>query len=121
MGEFLGLLRSGAYGAVRGLNKAVQIGVLALLPGMVNAETVTVVALGDSLTAGFGLPEGEGFVPVLQDWLTAQGIDAEVVNAGVSGDTTAGGLARIDWALTPEADAMIVALGGNDLLRGIPP
>ncbi|MEM7643225.1 MAG: GDSL-type esterase/lipase family protein, partial [Pseudomonadota bacterium] len=47
--------------------------------------------------------------------------DAEVVNAGVSGDTTAGGLARIDWALTPEADAMIVALGGNDLLRGIPP
>ncbi|MEM8849098.1 MAG: arylesterase [Pseudomonadota bacterium] len=88
---------------------------------MASAETVTVVALGDSLTAGFGLPEGQGFVPVLQEWLQAQGIDAEVVNAGVSGDTTAGGLARIDWALTPEADAMIVALGGNDLLRGIPP
>ncbi|MEM8824193.1 MAG: GDSL-type esterase/lipase family protein [Pseudomonadota bacterium] len=114
-------LCSWAYGARTKLNKAVQISVLAVVPSLAAAEPVTVVALGDSLTAGFGLPEGQGFVPVLQDWLTAQGIDAEVVNAGVSGDTTAGGLARIDWALTPDADAMIVALGGNDLLRGISP
>ncbi|MEL6585735.1 MAG: arylesterase, partial [Pseudomonadota bacterium] len=85
------------------------------------AEPVTIVALGDSLTAGYGLAEADGFVPQLQAWLTGQGVDAQVVNAGVSGDTTAGGLARLDWALTPETDAMIVALGGNDLLRGLPP
>ena len=83
------------------------------------AEPVTLVALGDSLTAGYGLPQEEGFVPQLQAWLTAQGQDVVVVNAGVSGDTTAGGLARLDWSLTPEVDAMIVTLGGNDLLRGI--
>ena len=85
------------------------------------AEPVTVVALGDSLTAGYGLPQEEGFVPQLQAWLTAQGQDVVVVNAGVSGDTTAGGLARLDWSLTPDVDAMIVTLGGNDLLRGIDP
>ncbi|MEM7491191.1 MAG: arylesterase [Pseudomonadota bacterium] len=121
MGKLLGRMCSGAYGAAAKLNKAVQIAALTLLPAWAAAEPVTVVALGDSLTAGYGLPAEQGFVPVLQDWLDAQGIEAEVVNAGVSGDTTAGGLARIDWALTPEADAMIVALGGNDLLRGIPP
>lgn len=80
-----------------------------------------VVALGDSLTAGYGLSPDEGFVPQLQRWLDAQGAEATVVNAGVSGDTTAGALARIDWALTPGAKAMIVTLGGNDLLRGLPP
>lgn len=85
------------------------------------AEPVTVVALGDSLTAGYGLPEGEGFVPQLQAWLSARGEDAQVINAGVSGDTTAGGLSRLDWSLTPETDALIVALGGNDLLRGLDP
>jgi acyl-CoA thioesterase-1 len=82
---------------------------------------VTIVALGDSLTQGYGLPQAEGLVPQLQDWLRAQGLDATVINAGVSGDTTAGGLARVDWTLTPEVDAMIVALGGNDFLRGIDP
>lgn len=80
-----------------------------------------VVALGDSLTAGYGLSPDEGFVPQLQRWLDAHGAEATVVNAGVSGDTTAGALARIDWALTPGAKAMIVSLGGNDLLRGLPP
>lgn len=80
-----------------------------------------VVALGDSLTAGYGLAEGEGFVPQLQAWLAANGSDAVVVNAGVSGDTTAGGLSRLDWALDPGADALIVTLGGNDMLRGLPP
>ena len=80
-----------------------------------------VVALGDSLTAGYGLSPDEGFVPQLQRWLDAHGAAAVIVNAGVSGDTTAGALARIDWALTPGAKAMIVTLGGNDLLRGLPP
>lgn len=85
------------------------------------AEPVTLVALGDSLTQGYGLPQGEGLVPQLQRWLDDQGSPATVINAGVSGDTTAGGLARLDWTLTPDVDAMIVTLGGNDLLRGIDP
>ncbi|WP_245622436.1 arylesterase [Litoreibacter arenae] len=85
------------------------------------AEPVTIAALGDSLTQGYGLPAEDGFVPQLQAWLTAQGADVNLVNAGVSGDTTAGGLSRIDWTLTPEVDSVIVALGGNDVLRGLPP
>ncbi len=93
----------------------------ALPPGAARAETVTVAALGDSLTQGYGLPQGEGLVPQLQAWLDAAGADVQVLNAGVSGDTTAGGLSRVGWTLTPEVDAMIVALGGNDFLRGIDP
>ncbi|CUK01513.1 Esterase TesA precursor [Ruegeria denitrificans] len=85
------------------------------------AEQVVIAALGDSLTQGYGLPEQDGFVPQLDRWLQAQGVDVRLINAGVSGDTTAGGAARVDWTLTPEVDGMIVALGGNDLLRGIDP
>ena len=85
------------------------------------AAKLTLLALGDSLTAGFGLPPEQGFVPQLQEWLATQGQDVTVSNAGVSGDTTAGGLSRADWTLTPEVDALILALGGNDLLRGIDP
>ena len=93
-----------------------------LLGGAAMAEPVTIVALGDSLTAGYGLADpSQGFVPQLEAWLKARGADVVVQNAGVSGDTTAGGLARIGWALGPEADAVIVTLGGNDLLRGIDP
>ncbi len=97
------------------------IAVLAL-SSSVFAEPVTIVALGDSLTAGYGLSDqSQGFVPVLEGWLKAKGHDVAVQNAGVSGDTTAGGLARIGWALGPDADALIVTLGGNDLLRGLDP
>ena len=85
------------------------------------AEPVTIAALGDSLTQGFGLPEADGFVPQMQRWLAAQGVEAKLINAGVSGDTTQGGLSRVGWTLTDEVDGMIVALGGNDLLRGIFP
>lgn len=88
---------------------------------LAQAETVTVAALGDSLTQGYGLPQADGFVPQLQTWLADQGADVNVINAGVSGDTTAGGLSRVGWTLTPEVDAMIVALGGNDYLRGLDP
>ncbi|QUJ76633.1 arylesterase [Sulfitobacter albidus] len=95
--------------------------VLGLMPVAAVAETVTIAALGDSLTQGYGLPAEDGLVPQLEDWLTAQGVDVALINAGVSGDTTAGGLARVGWTLTPEVDAMIVALGGNDLLRGLDP
>ena len=97
------------------------IAVLAL-SSSVFAEPVTIVALGDSLTAGYGLgDQSQGFVPVMEGWLKAKGLDVVVQNAGVSGDTTAGGLARIGWALGPDADALIVTLGGNDLLRGLDP
>ncbi len=85
------------------------------------ADPVSVVAFGDSLTAGYGLPPDEGFVPQLQGWLTDHGAEVTVQNAGVSGDTTAGALARIDWTLSGPVDVMIVTLGGNDLLRGLPP
>lgn len=85
------------------------------------AEPVTLLAFGDSLTQGYGLDPEDGFVSQLQDWLTAEGAEVEVINGGVSGDTTAGGAARIGWSLTDEIDAVMVALGGNDLLRGIDP
>lgn len=89
--------------------------------GFAQADNITVAALGDSLTQGYGLPAEDGFVPQLQAWLTEQGQDVTLINAGVSGDTTAGGLSRVGWTLTEDVDAMIVALGGNDLLRGIAP
>ena len=107
------------YGVARRLGK-MTAGLL-LLTTPVMADEVTVLALGDSLTQGFGLPAADGFVPQLQRWLEAQGIEATLINAGVSGDTTAGGAARVAWSLTPEVDAMIVTLGANDMLRGLDP
>ena len=108
------------YGALRGMGK-----ILAVLGALVSpawaGEPVTVLALGDSLTQGYGLPEADGFVPQMRNLLQDQGVEVELINAGVSGDTTAGGAARVDWSLTSEVDAMIVTLGGNDLLRGIDP
>ncbi len=89
------------------------------LPGL--AEPVTLLAVGDSLTQGYGLPAKLGFVPQLERWLNEQGAEVTVVNGGVSGDTSAGGASRIGWALTPQIDAVMVTLGGNDLLRGIDP
>jgi acyl-CoA thioesterase-1 len=102
---------------------SLALGALALVSvAQAQAEPLKIVALGDSLTHGYGLPPEEGFVPQLDTWLAAQGKpDIEVINAGVSGDTTAGGLARFDWSVSGGADALIVALGGNDLLRGLPP
>ena len=94
---------------------------LALCAAPAWAEEVVIAALGDSLTQGYGLSAEQGFVPQLQGWLEDRGHDVRLVNAGVSGDTTAGGLARVGWTLTEDVDAMIVALGGNDLLRGLPP
>ncbi|MCK0172237.1 arylesterase [Aliiroseovarius sp. S1123] len=85
------------------------------------AETTKILALGDSLTAGYGLPQGEGFVPQLEAALIEHGLVVQIVNAGVSGDTSAGGAARLDWILTDDIDVALVALGGNDMLRGISP
>ena len=112
------------YGAPRMFRNITLALALALpLPALTTPAQAepTIVALGDSLTAGYGLPEGDGLVPQLNAWLAAQGSTATVLNAGVSGDTSAGGLSRLDWSLTPETDALIVTLGGNDLLRGLPP
>ncbi|WP_184566118.1 arylesterase [Sulfitobacter undariae] len=97
------------------------MGILMMCAGMAQADEVVIAALGDSLTQGYGLPQADGFVPQLQNWLDGQGAEARLINAGVSGDTTAGGLARVGWTLEPEVDAMIVTLGGNDLLRGLDP
>ncbi len=107
----------GARAALR--NLALALGLLVACAGAAAAE-VRILAFGNSLTQGFGLPEEQGFVPQLEDWLRAHGApDVTVINAGVSGDTSAGGLARIDWALGDDVDGVIVALGGNDLLRGL--
>lgn len=90
----------------------------AVLPAM--AETRLMV-LGDSLVAGYGLPPGQGFPAQLQRSLTATGHQVTVLDAGVSGDTTAGGVARLDWSLGDNPQAVIIVLGGNDMLRGLPP
>src|SRR5580700_1484736 len=87
----------------------------------VMAKTPEILAFGDSLTAGFGLAPDASFPTRLEAKLRADGIEARVVNAGVSGDTTAGGLARLDWALTDKPDLVILELGANDALRGIDP
>lgn len=113
-----GFLSSLGYGVIRRLRNLA----LVFLTTGAAAEPATLVALGDSLTQGYGLSVDEGFVPQLQAWLDGQGIAVTVINAGVSGDTTAGGLARVGWTLgAGDVDAMIVALGGNDFLRGLDP
>ena len=88
-------------------------------PGM--ARVPEILAFGDSLTAGLGLPTEGTFPSRLEARLNAQGVGAHVVNAGVSGDTAAGGLARLDWALADKPDIVILELGANDALRGIDP
>jgi acyl-CoA thioesterase-1 len=82
---------------------------------------VKIVALGDSLTAGLGLPGNAAFPTRLQQALARKGVATEVVNAGVSGDTTADGLSRLDWSVPDDTDAVILELGANDALRGLDP
>jgi acyl-CoA thioesterase I len=85
------------------------------------ARVPEILAFGDSLTAGLGLPAEQAFPARLEARLKAEGIDARVINAGVSGDTTTDGLARLDWALAEKPDLVILELGANDMLRGIDP
>jgi acyl-CoA thioesterase I len=85
------------------------------------AEPIRLVALGDSLSAGFGLPQGAAFPVVLERALKARGHNVEVANAGVSGDTTTGGLDRLAWSVPEGTDGVIVELGANDMLRGLDP
>ena len=90
-------------------------------PVPASAKTVQILAFGDSLIAGLGLPAGEAFPARLQARLKQEGVDVKIVNGGVSGDTTTDGLARLDWALAEKPDVVILALGSNDMLRGIDP
>jgi acyl-CoA thioesterase-1 len=90
------------------------------LPVVADASAPRVVVLGDSLTAGYGLSMKDAYPTLLQERINDEGLKYTVVNAGVSGDTSAGGLSRLDWALDGDVRVLIVALGGNDALRGLP-
>jgi len=104
------------------LFNALALAVAALvLPAPAAADPLRLMVLGDSLAAGYGLPPEDGFTAQLERALAEQGHDVAVLNAGVSGDTSAGGLSRIDWALADDPDAAIVELGSNDGLRGLDP
>ncbi|MGZ8307240.1 MAG: arylesterase, partial [Allosphingosinicella sp.] len=110
------------YGALRRLVYALLLMAASAAPA--EAKDVHVLAFGDSLTAGYGLPPGLGFVPQLEDMLRRNGVRAFVTNAGVSGNTAAQGRARLKWTLDglkAKPDLAIVALGANDMLRGLPP
>jgi acyl-CoA thioesterase-1 len=87
----------------------------------VNAQTLQGVGFGDSLMAGYQLENGNGFPSQLQAALKEKGYDVAIANAGVSGDTTSGGLSRLDWSVPDTTDFVILELGGNDALRGIKP
>lgn len=87
---------------------------------LAKCKDVTMVVLGDSLSAGYGLGPGEGFPETLSRALTSDGFEAEIQNAGVSGDTSSGGLARLDWSVGEGVDIVLIELGANDALRGIP-
>jgi acyl-CoA thioesterase I len=108
-------------GGCKILSGLIAVAFFLLAPASVEARTLQIVALGDSLTAGFGLPAGQSFADLLQKALRAKGQDVAVANAGVSGDTAADGLARLDWAIPDGTDAVIVELGANDMLRGLDP
>ena len=109
-----------AYGA-RGRWRKAIIAVGLLLPLGSQGAPVRLLVLGDSLSAGYGLAHDEGFEAQLAAALRARGHDVSIVDGAVSGDTTAGGLARLDWSLGEGADAAIVELGANDGLRGVDP
>jgi len=95
--------------------------ILSISPLAAGQKALTLVVLGDSLSAGYRLAPGDGFPEKLAAGLKARGHLVKVINAGVSGDTTRGGLARLDWSVPSTANAVIVELGGNDALRGIDP
>lgn len=92
-----------------------------LASSMAQAATLNLVGFGDSLMSGYQLPPGDGFPEKLQAALKAKGEDVAITNAGVSGDTSTGGLARIDWSVPDGTNGVILELGANDALRGIPP
>jgi acyl-CoA thioesterase I len=117
-----------SYGYGKSLRHIAQVAVAALafawwvFPSFAGPSTpVKIVAFGDSLTAGLGLPVSESFVPRLQTALAAKGYAAEIADAGVSGNTAADGLARLDWSIPDGTEAVILELGANDMLRVLNP
>ena len=101
---------------------ACLLGALAFAdPGLAQKRTLRLVALGDSLTAGYGLPASAAFPAVLERALKARGRAVEISNAGVSGDTASGGLERLAWSVPDGTDGVILELGANDMLRGVDP
>ncbi|KIC33112.1 arylesterase [Leisingera sp. ANG-S5] len=103
------------------MRKTLALLSLLLFTGAAWAEPLRITALGDSLVQGYGLPQGQGLVPQLERWLNGNGAEVTLQNAGVSGDTTAGGAERAEWTLSDNPDGLIVLLGGNDMLRGLDP
>jgi acyl-CoA thioesterase-1 len=110
-----------SYGHLRLFVQAAAFAAVLATASHAAARTLRLVALGDSLTAGYGLPPGKAFPDRIEAALRAKGWDVKVINAGVSGDTAANALARYDWSVPQNADALIVELGGNDMLRGMKP
>lgn len=100
---------------------AIVLGCLVFMLNPAHAAAIRLLVFGDSLVAGFGLPKAEGFEAQLAVALKARGHDVTIIDGGVSGDTSAGGRSRLDWALGDGADAAIVVLGANDGLRGLDP
>jgi acyl-CoA thioesterase-1 len=107
--------------AVNSLLAVLLLATIAVLPARAQSTPIKIAVLGDSLAAGFGVKPAESFPARLEAGLKAQGRNVTVLNHGVSGDTTAGGLDRIDWMLADKPDIVLVELGGNDALRGIDP
>ena len=105
------------------VNAMAVIALMFCLPASINAqpEPIRILAFGASIIAGYGLEAQDALPAQLETALRARGIDATVINSGVSGETSAGGLARLDWALADDPDLVIVDLGGNDALRGLDP
>ena len=120
-----GFLKAGppSYGHWRAIVHTLALVALLVTAGAApaSAKTLRLVVLGDSLTAGLGLKPGQAFPDQLQAALRAKGFDVDVVNAGVSGDTSEDGLARYEWSVPADANALIVEVGANDMLRGLPP
>ena len=120
--SFIFLLATGFGCGSSGASRNAAVAKKPLVTPQIASDKPKIVAFGDSLTAGFGLLEKESYPYLLQEKLKADGHDFEVVNAGVSGDTTLGGLERIDWVLELEnIKILILELGANDLMRGVPP
>ncbi|MEI6667643.1 MAG: arylesterase [Acidobacteriota bacterium] len=120
-GMLLAAALAGACGNRSDPNRPAAAGTPAPAAAPAPAATARVVVLGDSLTAGLGLSPDESYPTLLQARLRSSGLAVEIVNAGVSGDTSAGGLRRLDWSLEGPVQVLVVALGGNDGLRGLPP
>jgi acyl-CoA thioesterase-1 len=117
-----------SYGKLTGLVQplrrvvtALALATMSILPATAAERPVRIVVLGDSLSAGFGLRAGEALPAKLERALKAKGLPVQIENAGVSGDTAAGGLARLDWSVPEGTDAVILELGANDALRGADP